>query len=238
MRERERERERECHNAEHHGKADGNVLPPNQGGYRVHEKPPGKTQPDSHTMSTKDSRGRNKVWPWRSIWKMRTNNAIQTADGTPCAIQRQLDAHKMARSRTPGKKGCHATWKLDLHAPTTGNGSSTRLPLSPVLYNIYTKELADLNINGLSLVLTLADDGLIYKTARDIHTAVTAFREQLEKVSHWCQETESEINLSKAHALWFTLNNKAVGQAMPVVSFNGEVKERTNSLRYIGSHFD
>ena len=111
-------------------------------------------------------------------------------------------------------------------------------PLSPVLYNVYTKGLADLNSNGLSRVLTLADDELIYKTASDISTAVTTVQEQLEKVSHWCQETESEINPSKAQALWYTLNNKAVGQAMPVVSFNGEVIERTNSLRYLGIHFD
>ena len=95
-------------------------------------------------------------------------------------------------------------------------------PLSPVLYNVYTKGLADLNSNGLSRMLTLADDELIYKTASDISTAVTAVQEQLEKVSHWCQETESEINPSKAQALWYTLNNKAVGQAMPAVSFNGE----------------
>ena len=58
-------------------------------------------------------------------------SAIQTADGAPCAISRQLDAHKMARSSTPGKKGRHATWKLDLHAPTTDNGTSTRLPSVP-----------------------------------------------------------------------------------------------------------
>ena len=58
-------------------------------------------------------------------------SAVQTADGTPSAIWRQLDAHKMARSSTPGKKGCHATWKLDLHAPTTDNGTSTRLPSVP-----------------------------------------------------------------------------------------------------------
>ena len=57
---------------------------------------------------------------------------------------------------------------------------------------VYTKGLADLNSNGLSRVLTLADDGLIYKTASDISTAVTAVQEQLEKVSHWCQETEFE----------------------------------------------
>ena len=110
--------------------------------------------------------------------------------------------------------------------------------LSPVLYNVYTKGLADLNNNGLSRVLTLADDGLIYKTASDISTAVTAVQEQPEKVSHWCQETESEINPIKAQALWCTLNNKAVGQAMPAVSFNGEAIERTNSLRYLGIHFD
>ena len=110
--------------------------------------------------------------------------------------------------------------------------------LSPVLYNVYAKGLVDLNNNGLSRVLTLADDRLFYKTARDIHTAVTAVQEQLEKVSRWCQEKESKINPSKAQALWCTLNNKAVGQAMPAVSFNRQIIERTNSLRYLGIHFD
>ena len=55
----------------------------------------------------------------------------QSAIPTPCAIWRQLDAHKMAHGSTPGKKGCHATWKLDLHAPTPDNGTSTRLPSVP-----------------------------------------------------------------------------------------------------------
>ena len=68
-------------------------------------------------------------------------------------------------------------------------GLSQGSPLSPVLYNVYTKGLADLNSNGLSRVFTLADDGVIYKTASDISTAVTAVQDQLEKVSHWCQET-------------------------------------------------
>ena len=60
----------------------------------------------------------------------------------------------------------------------------------------------------------------------------------MEKVSLWCQETESEMNPRKAQALWCTFNNKAIGQAMPAVSFNGEVIERTNSLGYLGIHFD
>ena len=95
-----------------------------------------------------------------------------------------------------------------------------------------------MNSNDLSQVLALADDGLIYKTASDIHKAVTAVQKQLHKVSHWCQETESEINPSMAQALWCTLKNKAVGQAMPAAPFKGEVVERTNNLRYLGIHFD
>ena len=76
------------------------------------------------------------------------------------------------------------------------------------------------------------NDRLIYKTASDTHTAVTAVQEQL----------------SKAHVLWCTLNKKkqqqktktkkAVRQAMPAVSFNGEVTEDMNSLRYLRIHFD
>ena len=96
-----------------------------------------------------------------------------------------------------------------------------------------------MNSNGSRRVLTLADDSLIYyKTASDVHTAITAVQEQLEKVSQWCQETESEINPCKAQSLRITLNNKAVGQAMPAVSFKGEVIEHTNSLRYFGIHLD
>ena len=58
-------------------------------------------------------------------------------------------------------------------------GLSQSVPLSPVLYNVYTNGLWDLNSNGLSRVLTLAEDGQIYKTSSDIHTAVTAVQEQL-----------------------------------------------------------
>ena len=111
-------------------------------------------------------------------------------------------------------------------------------PPSPVLYNIHTKGLAHLNSNGLSRMLTHADDGIIYKTASDIHTAVTAVQEQLEKASPWCQETESEINPSKTEALCCTLKNKAIGQMMLAVSFNLEVIEHTNRLRYPGIHSD
>ena len=46
------------------------------------------------------------------------------------------------------------------------------------------------------------------------------------------------INPDKATTLWCTLDNKAAGKAMPAVTFDGTVVERTNHLRYLGVHFD
>jgi hypothetical protein len=48
----------------------------------------------------------------------------------------------------------------------------------------------------------------------------------------------SLINPSKAQTLWRTLDNKAAGKAMPAVTFDGAVVERTNHLKYPGVHFD
>ena len=66
--------------------------------------------------------------------------------------------------------------------------------LSPVLFNVYTKGLADLNQNGPSKILTLADDGLIYKTSRNSREAAEAVQQLLDSVFQWCHDTGSLIN--------------------------------------------
>ena len=77
-------------------------------------------------------------------------------------------------SSTLEKKDHHATWKLDLHAPTTDNGTSTRLaPASSSLQCLH-KGTGGSNSNGLGWVLTLADEGLMCKTACDTHTLTGA----------------------------------------------------------------
>ena len=113
----------------------------------------------------------------------------------------QVDAYKMVCSSTSGMKGRQVTWKLDLHAPTSDNGALQGFPLSLVLYSVSTKGLVNLNSNGLSFVLALADDGLFYKTTSDSHTAVTAVSKQLQKILQWCKETGSEINPSKVQVV-------------------------------------
>ena len=69
-------------------------------------------------------------------------------------------------------------------------------PLSPVLFNVYTKSLADLNQNGPSKILTLADDGLIYKTRRDSRKAaeaVTFFNVYTKGLAYLNQNGPSKI---------------------------------------------
>ena len=76
-------------------------------------------------------------------------SAIQNADGILCTTWRQLNSHKMARSSTPGKKGCHATWKMHFHAQQLKTGLLQGSTWFPVHYNIYAKGSADLNSSGL-----------------------------------------------------------------------------------------
>ena len=80
------------------------LLPPNQGGYRAEKK---NTWENSQVrircirrileVGTKSGRGGRSG---RCVQQ----SAVQTADGTPCAIWRQPDAHKMARSSPPKKE--------------------------------------------------------------------------------------------------------------------------------------
>ena len=53
-------------------------------------------------------------------------------------------------------------WRSAPHQLTMGLPQG--LQLSPVLFSVYTKGLADLNQNRPSKILTLADDRLLYRT--------------------------------------------------------------------------
>ena len=167
-------------------------------------------------------------------------SAIQTAGGTPCTIWRQFGSHKMARSSTSLKKGRHATWKLDLHAHITGSGISTTLSsvLSPLQYLHKGTGGSEQQWLNPAWCLHLRKTGSSTKQTFPPTQQSPLIMGQPAILSQWCQETTFKVNPSKAQALWCTLNNKAAGQAIPAVSLNGEVMERTSSLRYLGIYFD
>ena len=141
----------------------------------------------------------------------------------------QLNTHKMVGSSTSGKKGCHAIWKLDLHAPTTVNRTFTRLP--PVLSPLQCLHKGTGGSEQQRFKLGACAYG---------RRAYLQNNQGHPHSSHRCpwvagkgvtfsQETESQINPGKTQALCCTLNNKSVGQAMPAVSFNGEVRTHKQS---------
>ena len=118
-------------------------------------------------------------------------------------------------------------WSSAPHQLTMGLLQGSQL--SPVLFNVYIKGLADLNQNGPSKILILVDDGLIYKTSKDSQDAAEAVQQQLDSVSQWCHDTKSLIKPDKAQRLWCTCDNTAASKPMPAVTFGGTVVERKSS---------
>ena len=90
----------------------------------------------------------------------------------------RLNAHKMDCSSTPDEKGRDVAWELDLHSPTTHNGTPQGSPLSPALYNVYVEGPAGLNSSRLTRVLTVADEGHMYKAVRDTTQQVPLSRQE------------------------------------------------------------
>ena len=151
-------------------------------------------------------------------------NPVQPADGPAHAVWRQPNTCPVDCGSAHGKNSGYATGNLSsaLHQETMDVPKWS--PLSPVLFNVFTKGLADLNRNGL-----------IYKTSRDSQEAAGAVQEVDGSVSHWYHGPRSLINPDKAQPLWCTLDNRAAGKPIPAVTFDGAVVEWRSHLRYMGS---
>ena len=180
-------------------------------------------------ISEKETNSGHSCQSGRCIQQECNSNCWRTSDNMVSAWCSQDGLQQHFR-----KKGDHVTWKLDrsphlnnwqwvFHKAFTYPQSSTMTTQRD--WQIY------LNSNGISWTFTLADDGLMYKTACYTHTPVTAVQKQLKKkVTMAPRDREHfEITPSMVQFLWCIFNDKAVGHAMPAVSFNREVIERTVS---------
>ena len=154
-------------------------------------------------MCTEDSRGKNKQWLWQLISRMLTRVQFKLLLDLLIQYGISLTLTRWAAG-TPWKRTVVmklGNWSSAPHQFTMG--LPQRSPLSPVFFNVYTKGLADLNQNGPSKILTLADDRLIkiYKTSKDFQEVAEAVQ-QLDSVSKRCHDTRSLLNPDKAQTLY------------------------------------
>ena len=200
---------------------DRNILPANPGGF---------TQGKCSCMC---------MWcVWR-IPEERTNTGcgnlsrgrieqvpVQAANGPALAIilWSQPDTDPVDYRSAPGKISCDAAWKLELCYSSAHNGHTTRLTTLASVLQFVHKGLAHLNA-GRRRVHVQNNKGHPGDSRTCAWTTGNAFQ--------WCQDTESLINPSKAQTLSYTLNNKATGKAMPVVTFDGALIERRSHMRYL-----
>ena len=155
---------------------------------------------------------------------------VHAADGPAHSIWSQPNTDPVGCRSAPGKYSGYAAWKQEVCSSTAHNGPITRITALAGPLQCLTKGPADLNQNGPSKILTLADGGLRYKTSKDSQEAAEAVQQQLDSVSvsTWCHDTGSLISPDKAQTLWCTLDNRAAGKPVPAVTFDGAVAERTS----------
>ena len=111
-------------------------------------------------------------------------------------------------------------------------------PLSPVLFNIYTAEIARLQLAGPGRMLTFADDIEAYIQGTDRDVMARQLQDAANQVLNWCHQNNAVINPEKAQVLWCSLDNRIVNGDVPAIACNGVDVGRRPDLRYLGITFD
>ena len=82
---------------------------------------------------------------------------VQAADGPAHSVWSQPNTDPVGCRSAPGKNSGYAAWKLELCSSSAHNGPTTRITALAGPLQCLTKGLADLNQNGPSKILTLAN---------------------------------------------------------------------------------
>jgi len=103
--------------------------------------------------------------------------------------------------------------------------------LGPFLYMLY---IADLPQSNKTILSTFADDTAIFTTDSDPTQTSTNLQEHLIEIITWTRKWKLKINESKSSHILFTLRQ---GQC-PLVQINHTNIPQTETVKYLGIHFD
>lgn len=108
-------------------------------------------------------------------------------------------------------------------------------PLSPTLFNLYTRSIFNITRNSIQ-ILQYADDITLLVKGKDINHMTHTVNTFLNALNIWLMEHNFQLSTAKSRCILF---RKGKGKNInPSIIFNGEVIPWVNQIRYLGVIFD
>ena len=103
--------------------------------------------------------------------------------------------------------------------------------LSPLLYSLFTHDCVA--THSSNTIGKFADDTTVIGQITDDDD--TAYREEVENLTSWCQDNNLHLNISKTKELIVDYR-KQQGEGHAHIPINGTTVERVKSFRFLGVH--
>ena len=105
-------------------------------------------------------------------------------------------------------------------------------PLSPLLFNIYIREIEDFNEQK---ILQFADDVVIWERDKDAKAATDRINARLSRINQWSKEVGLAFSPQKCKVIIFSRKNKLIRHP---VYFGEDILQYTKEVKYLGLSLD
>lgn len=107
--------------------------------------------------------------------------------------------------------------------------------ISPILYALY---VADIPVNDKTQIAQYADDTALYTAAKRSNYIVNKLNSSLQSLQQYFRKWKIKVNENKTQAIIFPFDNKRIRNPTIKIRSGRNVIEFSNSVNYLGIHFD